>query len=88
MVKEVLLAQLYLSALPGKVKLSHQNCLHNPVSFTPPGSVEHMEWLSTKTSQGKIGEYASQRNIKVFPKAQRTGSAMQYRFIEFSFLHG
>ena len=51
--------------------------------------VEKLEWQSTKNSQGNIGDHASQRNIKVYPKgehqAQGTGSAMPTtkRFIEF-----
>ena len=37
--------------------------------------VERVGWQTTKTSQGNIGEHASEQNIKVFPKGQRAGSA-------------
>ena len=39
--------------------------------------VERVEWQSTKTSQAKIGKHKSERNIKMFPKQQRAGSATQ-----------
>ena len=44
--------------------------------------VERVEWQTSKTSQGCIGNHMSEHNIKVFPK-QGTGSAMQ-GFIEFA----
>ena len=37
--------------------------------------VERVEWPSSKASQGSVRNRASQRNIKVFPKRQRAGSA-------------
>ena len=39
--------------------------------------VERLVWQSTKTSQGNIGKHKSERNIKMFPKQQRAGSATQ-----------
>ena len=39
--------------------------------------MERVEWQSTKTSQAKIGKHKSERNIKMFPKQQRAGSATQ-----------
>ena len=44
--------------------------------------VERVGWQETKTSQGYIGNHYSERNIKVFPKQQRAGSATQ-QFLEF-----
>ena len=39
------------------------------------GLVERVEWQSSKASQGNAGDHASQRNIKVFPRRHRAGSA-------------
>ena len=44
--------------------------------------VERVEWQSSKASQGNVGNHASQRKIKVFPKRQRAGPATQ-QFLEF-----
>ena len=39
--------------------------------------VERVEWQSSKSSQGKIGNHYSEHYIKVFPKQQGAGSATQ-----------
>ena len=44
--------------------------------------VERVEWQSSKTSQGSVGDHVSEHNIKVFPKQQHAGSATQ-KFLEF-----
>ena len=39
--------------------------------------VERVEWQTSKTSQGNVGNHVSEYNIRVFPKGQRAGSATQ-----------
>ena len=53
--------------------LQRQRC--STIGSTPATSWSAWGWQSTKTSQGNIGKHKSERNIKVFPKQQRAGSA-------------
>ena len=46
------------------------------------GLVERVEWQSNKASQGQLGGYVSERNIKVFPRRYTAGSATD-QFLEF-----
>ena len=44
--------------------------------------VERVEWQTTKTSQGNIGNHESERNIKVFPFQPGIAPGKK-RFLEF-----